>query len=107
MLALGCIQALQCNANTCPAGVATTDPGLYKGVHVPTKADRVWRYHKDTMHSLMEIIGAMGYTSPQQVTRSDIFRRHANSKVATYEEIWPTMQNEALLSEHGLQNYIH
>src|SRR5690606_31011633 len=34
MLAVGCIQALQCNTNTCPAGVATQDPELMKGLDV-------------------------------------------------------------------------
>ena len=28
MFSLGCIQALQCNKNTCPTGIATHDPGL-------------------------------------------------------------------------------
>jgi glutamate synthase domain-containing protein 2 len=31
MIALGCIQALECNKNTCPTGVATQDPELVKG----------------------------------------------------------------------------
>ena len=31
MLALGCIQALKCNSNHCPVGVATTNPALMKG----------------------------------------------------------------------------
>ncbi|HNP34073.1 MAG TPA: glutamate synthase-related protein, partial [Flavobacterium sp.] len=32
MFALGCIQALECHANTCPTGVATQDPQLMKGL---------------------------------------------------------------------------
>ena len=34
MLALGCIQALECNINTCPTGVATQDRSLAKGLVV-------------------------------------------------------------------------
>ena len=41
MFALGCIQALKCNTNTCPSGVATTDKRLMNGLHVPDKAHRV------------------------------------------------------------------
>eukprot|EP00903_Cladosiphon_okamuranus_P000732 g730.t1 len=32
MLALGCIQALECNKNSCPTGVATQDPELVAGL---------------------------------------------------------------------------
>ena len=31
MLALGCIQALVCNQNKCPTGIATQKPHLVKG----------------------------------------------------------------------------
>lgn len=29
MFSLGCIQALQCNKNTCPTGITTHDPRLH------------------------------------------------------------------------------
>ena len=31
MFAIGCIQALRCNSNQCPTGVATQDPALLMG----------------------------------------------------------------------------
>ena len=34
MLSLGCIQALECNKNTCPTGIATQKPELVKGLSV-------------------------------------------------------------------------
>src|SRR5690606_26253153 len=37
MLAVGFIQALKCNVNTCPTGVATQDPELMKGLDVEDK----------------------------------------------------------------------
>ena len=37
MLALGCIQALECNKNICPTGVATQDPSLMKGLDINDK----------------------------------------------------------------------
>ena len=39
MMALGCIQALECNKNTCPTGVATQDPYFMKGLVVEDKND--------------------------------------------------------------------
>ena len=39
VFALGCIQALQCNKNTCPTGVTTHDPKLQRGLDPVDKAD--------------------------------------------------------------------
>lgn len=41
MLSVGCIQALLCNTNTCPVGVATQNKSLMKGLNVDDKAERV------------------------------------------------------------------
>jgi glutamate synthase domain-containing protein 2 len=43
MFALGCIQALQCNKNTCPTGVTTHDKRLQRGLDPTDKAERVRR----------------------------------------------------------------
>lgn len=32
---LGCIQAMQCNRNTCPTGITTHDPKLQRGLYSP------------------------------------------------------------------------
>ena len=40
MLALGCIQALQCNQNTRPTGITTHDPKPQRGLVVTDKAER-------------------------------------------------------------------
>ncbi len=37
MITVGCIQALQCQSNACPVGVATTDPDLQKGLVIEEK----------------------------------------------------------------------
>ena len=59
MLALGCIQALQCNSNHCPVGVATSNPNLMAGL-VPThKSVRVASFHRETIESLAEMLGAI------------------------------------------------
>ncbi len=44
MFALGCIQALQCNKNTCPTGVTTHDKKLQRGLVPEDKAERVKQY---------------------------------------------------------------
>jgi len=65
MLALGCIQALRCNADTCPTGVTTQNPALYRGLVVPEKARRVARFHEATIHSLLDLLAAMGVSGPR------------------------------------------
>ena len=47
MFALGCIQALKCNKNTCPTGITTHDPRFQKGLVVEDKYVRVARYAKE------------------------------------------------------------
>ena len=46
MFALGCIQALKCNTNRCPVGVATQDPGLARGLDPELKAERVRSFQR-------------------------------------------------------------
>ena len=58
MFALGCIQALKCNTNKCPTGIATQDAALSSSLHVPTKEVRVANFHRATVHAAREIIGA-------------------------------------------------
>ena len=47
MFALGCIQALQCNKNTCPTGITTHNPKLQYGLDPTNKAERVAYYAKN------------------------------------------------------------
>lgn len=44
MLALGCIQALKCNSNQCPTGVATQDKSLMKGLVVTDKKKKSYAF---------------------------------------------------------------
>lgn len=97
MLALGCIQALKCNTNHCPVGIATNDPSLVRGLHAPSKADRVYRYHHETVHAFAEMLGAMGRMHPNELRREDIRRRLTDGLVKTYEELFPSVPVGALL----------
>lgn len=97
MLALGCIQALKCNTNRCPVGVATTDPGLARGLYVPTKAERVARFQRETVSAFAEILGAMGYNDPKQIQRADLYRRLSDGLVKNYGEIFPSLVPNSLL----------
>ncbi len=97
MMALGCIQALECNKNTCPTGVATQDPYFMKGLAVEDKTTRVANYHKNTVESFVELIGASGLDHPEKINRSHVYRRVFMNTVKTYEEIYPTIPDGCLL----------
>ncbi|TLP49359.1 FMN-binding glutamate synthase family protein [Cohaesibacter sp. CAU 1516] len=44
IFALGCIQALKCNRNTCPTGITTHNPRLQRGLDPADKSVRVINY---------------------------------------------------------------
>jgi glutamate synthase domain-containing protein 2 len=69
MFSLGCIQALQCNKNTCPTGITTHDKKLQRGLVVADKAERVYQYSK-SMHKEIGIIAhSCGVREPRQLSR--------------------------------------
>jgi glutamate synthase domain-containing protein 2 len=91
MMALGCIQALECNKNSCPTGVATQDPKLAQGLVVEDKKVRVANFHKHTVESFVELIAASGLDNPRKLNRHQISRRVFMNEVRTFEEIYPSI----------------
>ncbi|HOX81405.1 MAG TPA: FMN-binding glutamate synthase family protein [Chryseolinea sp.] len=107
MMALGCIQALECNKNTCPTGVATQDPYFIKGLVVEDKKVRVANYHKNTVESFVELIGASGLNSPAGLNRHQITRRVFMNEVRTFEEIYPSVPSGAMLNGAVPTQYVN
>ncbi len=70
MFALGCIQAMQCNKNTCPTGITTHDPKLQCGLFPPDKAERVAGYARNMTYEVGLITHACGARSPRDLTRA-------------------------------------
>ena len=97
MMALGCIQALECNKNTCPTGVATQDPYFMKGLVVEDKKTRVANYHKNTVESFVELMAAGGIDTSSKINRTHVYRRVFMNLVKTYEEIYPPIPEGCLL----------
>ena len=99
LFALGCIQSLKCNTNTCPTGITTQDPRLMAGLHVPTKAERVAAFQEKTVHVALEITGALGYESADLISGKDIVRRTREHGLRDYNELYPwmTMQSGSLV----------
>ncbi|MGB6085367.1 glutamate synthase-related protein, partial [Parvibaculum sp.] len=70
MFALGCIQALQCNRNTCPTGITTHDRRLQRGLDVTDKAHRVHRYAQRITQEVCMIAHSCGVSEPRRLTRN-------------------------------------
>jgi glutamate synthase domain-containing protein 2 len=81
MFALGCLQSNSCHTGSCPTGVATQDPLRQKALVVPTKAERVFRFHQGTMEALKELVQAAGLQHPREITANHIVRRMADNEV--------------------------
>ena len=104
MLALGCIQAMECNKNTCPTGVATQKPELVKGLVVSDKKERVANFHHSTIEAFVELLAAAGIDHPDKINRTDVYRRISMNKVKRYDQIYPYLSPGCLLKEETVPN---
>lgn len=72
MLALGCIQALECHTNNCPTGIATQNKKLERALDIESAAKRVATY-ADTLYKETQMLAeSCGYESPSDITPDDI-----------------------------------
>lgn len=105
MIAIGCIQALLCNTNRCPTGIATQDPALTVGLDVADKKVRLANYHKGTVKSFVEMLGASGLDDMKNITRSHIYRRVSLNKMLSFEEIFPSIKVGSMLKGEMPEKY--
>ena len=74
MFALGCIQALQCDKNTCPTGITTHDKRLVRGLDPEVKAHRVALYLTNVKKQVGYIAHATGAACARSIDRARVFR---------------------------------
>lgn len=91
MFALGCIQALQCNKNTCPTGITTHNPDLQKGLAPEDKAVRVASYIKNIVKEVGIIVHSCGVHEPRQLKRFHARIVMDNGKSIPLDELWPNV----------------
>jgi glutamate synthase domain-containing protein 2 len=106
MMAIGCIQALVCNTNNCPTGVATQDKSLANGLVVTDKKQRVANYHAETLKNFVELCGAAGITDYKQLTRRHIYRRVFMNEVRTFEDIFPSLTDGCIAAGNVPERYL-
>ena len=74
MFALGCIQALQCDKNTCPTGITTHDKKLMRGLDPKIKSVRVANYLTNTKKQVGYIVHAIGAPCARSMDKSRVYR---------------------------------
>jgi glutamate synthase domain-containing protein 2 len=105
MMAVGCIQALRCNSNQCPTGVATQDPELYKLLDVEDKHKRVASFHRRTMSQVKDLINSMGVSEICEIKKCHVKRRMDVGKIATYEDLFEHIDDGAFKDPEKIPNH--
>lgn len=82
MFSIGCIQAQACHTNRCPTGVATQDPMRQRALVPKDKAERVARFHANTLRAVADMVGAAGLESPAQLAP-----KHFNIRLKSGETV--------------------
>ena len=89
LFALGCIQALQCNKNTCPTGITTHNKRLQEGLDPSDKAERVRRY-AERMHNEIGVIAhSCGVGEPRQLKRYHCRLITQDGRSRPMDELYP------------------
>ena len=88
MFALGCIQALKCDKNTCPTGITTHNPRLQRGLDPTNKAVRVKNYIKTIIKEVEIIAHACGVDEPRQLTRRHLLIVQASGRSVPFDKVW-------------------
>ena len=66
---------------------------------VEDKANRVANYHRNTIHSFMELLGAAGLTHPSQLQPWHILRRTSFNEVKNLGQIFHYLHPGELLGD--------
>jgi glutamate synthase domain-containing protein 2 len=92
MFSLGCIQALQCNKDTCPTGIATHNPRLQKGLNPAFKAHRVMHYKQNLEHEVGMIAHACGVNEARELRRFHARMVLDNGKSIALDQLYPEVK---------------
>ncbi|SHI26515.1 MULTISPECIES: FMN-binding glutamate synthase family protein [Leeuwenhoekiella] len=88
MFALGCVQSLKCNLDTCPTGITTMEPSRVASLVVEDKKTKVANYHKNTIEAFKELLKSMGIENRRSIDKKYIIRRINENDTKTYDEIF-------------------
>jgi glutamate synthase domain-containing protein 2 len=90
MFALGCIQSLKCNKNTCPTGVTTHNKRLQRGLDPADKAVKVANYCRNLRHDVEVIAHSCGVPHPRRLRRTHVRMVCPDGRSRPLAELFPT-----------------
>jgi len=97
MFALGCVQSQSCHTDRCPTGVATQDLRRQRALVVGDKSQRVYHFHRNTLHALGELVGAAGLQHPGDLKPRHIVRRVSGSEIRLLSNLYKFLKPGELL----------
>ncbi len=89
MFALGCIQAMKCNKNTCPTGITTHDPSLQRGLDPTNKAVRVANFVEQMRKEVGVIAHSCGVPGPRGLKRFHVRLVCPDGRSRPLDELYP------------------
>lgn len=89
MFSLGCIQALQCNKNTCPTGITTHKKDLQRGLVAEEKAVRVANYAKKIVYGVGLIAHSCGVKQPRALSRHHVRVIENSGRSSMLSDLYP------------------
>lgn len=108
MFSLGCIQALQCNQNTCPTGITTHDRKLQKGLVAEQKSSRVANYIKNIEYEVGLIAHSCGVKSPRDLKRAHARMVMEDGRSVPMSDLWPDKSTESrVIAQHSNKRAIN
>lgn len=105
MFALGCIQSLSCHTNNCPTGIATQDLMRQKGLDVTNKKNRVYNYHRNTLHALAEMLSSAGISNVHELEPHHLVLRTTDNEVRLFSNTYYYLEPGALLKDEITSQY--
>jgi glutamate synthase domain-containing protein 2 len=96
MFSLGCIQALQCNKNTCPTGITTHNKKLQRGLVTMEKSERVASYVKNMNYEVGVLAHSCGVREPRELKRFHARIVTENGKSKPLDELYPPVETQTL-----------
>ena len=98
-MAIGCIQAQKCHTDECPAGVATQNAWLTRGLDPESKSVRCGNYIKSLRRDLLKASEAIGVAHPGLISVDDVDLVDESRRTVTlrdvfgYDPAWPRLSS--------------
>jgi hypothetical protein len=92
------VQSQSCHTDHCPTGVATQDPRRQRALVVGDKSQRVYHFHRNTLHALGELVAAAGLEHPGDLQPHHIVRRVSGSEIRLLSNLYKFVKPGELLT---------